>query len=104
MRDYLIEKGIPADMLLTDTESASTLQNMRYAKRILEEQGLSTRVCVVTSDYHLPRALALAGDVGLEATGVGSPIKAEYWIKNHAREALAWVKYWGQKLLGRTGE
>lgn len=100
---YLAEKGIPEDMLLADTESTTTLQNMRFAKKILEENRLSTRVCVITSDYHLPRALALAGDVGLTATGVGSEIKAEYWLKNHAREALAWVKYWAQKLTGRTG-
>ena len=103
MRDYLIAKGVPADQILTDTQSTTTLENMRFAKRILQENGLSTAVCVITSDYHLPRALALASDVGLDATGVGSEIKAEYWLKNHAREALAWLKYWAQKLTGRTG-
>ena len=45
------------------------------------------------------RAMALARDLGLEADGIGSPCKPEYWVKNHAREALAWVKYWLVKYL-----
>ena len=57
------------------------------------------RVLIVTSDYHLPRALALARDQGLEASGIGSTTLPEYWIKNHFREALSWIKYWGQKYL-----
>ena len=34
--------------------------------------------------------------------GQGSPCRPEwnYWLKNHMREALAWVKYWGVKYLG----
>ena len=57
------------------------------------------RVLIVTSDYHLPRALALAKDQGLTASGIGSTTLPEYWIKNHFREALSWIKYWGQKYL-----
>jgi len=53
----------------------------------------------VTSDYHVPRSLALARDLGFQATGLGSPCKQEYWLKNHARELLAWVKYLGMKYL-----
>ena len=45
------------------------------------------------------RAGALAADLGYEACGLGSPCKPEYWLKNHAREALAWCKYWGKKYL-----
>ena len=31
--------------------------------------------------------------LGFRAAGLGSPCKPEYWLKNHAREALAWIKY-----------
>ena len=48
---------------------------------------------IVTSDYHLPRAMQLARDRGLAAEGLGSPCKPEYWMKNHFREVLAWGKY-----------
>lgn len=94
MRDYLTANGVPADQVLTEDSSFNTRQNLANAKALLGEDA--ERVLLVTSDYHLPRALALAKDTGLDACGVGSPIKPIYWIKNHYREALAWVKYWLQ--------
>ncbi len=100
MRDELIRQGVGADMILTDAESFNTRQNIRHAAELLEGHDVR-RVAVVTSDYHLPRAMALAEDMGLEATGIPSPTKLgmRFWVKNHGREALAWIKYWGQKYL-----
>lgn len=101
MAAYLEEKGIPKEMILLDSESFNTDQNIANARRLLSEQpGEIRKVIVVTSDYHVPRALALAEDYGLSATGIGSPCKPEYWFKNHSRESLAWVKYWLNKFLG----
>jgi SanA protein len=98
MRDWLIEKGVPKDKILVDSVSANTRQNILHAISLLS--GLSIKnIRIVTSDYHLPRALAIARDEGLSASGTGSPCKKEYWVQNHFREALAWVKYWGQKYL-----
>ena len=57
------------------------------ARRGLEE------ALVITSDYHVARALALCSDAGIQATGKGSPSKPEYFIKNHIREGLSWIKY-----------
>ena len=100
MRDYLMEKKIPEEMILTDAESYNTRQNIFNAAKLLAGRDVE-RVVVVTSDYHLPRALALAEDAGFEASGIGAPTKlgVRYWVKNHGREALAWIKYWGQKYL-----
>ena len=95
MRDWLVEHGVPAEDVLMDDASFNTRQNIANAKKILPED--TKRVLIVTSQYHLPRAMALAGDMGFETEGVGSPIKLIYWPKNHYREALAWVKYLLQK-------
>ncbi len=98
MRDWLIERGVPPEQILVDSESTNTRQNISHAISLLE--GLSIQnVRIITSDYHLPRALAIARDEGLSVSGTGSPCKKEYWVQNHFREALAWVKYWGQKYL-----
>lgn len=101
MRDLLIAEGLPADWVFADTESEDTKENMSNAWAILSELGCK-RPLIVTSDYHLPRALAIARDYGLEPQGVGSPCRdgVGFWLKNHMREALAWVKYWGIKYLG----
>ena len=95
MRDYLAANGVAESDILMEDSSFNTRQNLQNAKKLLAAD--SPRVLIVTSDYHLPRALALAADTGLDAVGVGSPIKPIYWPKNHFREALAWVKYWMQK-------
>ena len=95
MREYLAANGVPDGDLLPEDSSFNTRQNLLNAKKLLPE-GVR-RVLIVTSNYHLPRALALAADTGFDAVGVGSPIKPIYWPKNHFREALAWVKYWMQK-------
>lgn len=98
MKRYLENKGVIGDMILTDPDSFNTEQNLTHAKILLEEYSDTIRrVIIVTSDYHVPRAMALAGDLGLDASGIGSPCLSEFWIKNHSRESLAWVKYWLNK-------
>ena len=99
MKEYLAEKGIPEEDILTDPESFNTNQNLKNAAKLLEDRPEIQKVLIVTSDYHVPRALALARDLGFDACGLGSPCKPEYWLKNHAREALSWCKYWGMKYL-----
>lgn len=101
MRQVLIGDGLPAKEVFADSQSEDTKENMSNAMAILKEMGCQ-KPLIVTSDYHLPRALAIARDYGLEPQGVGSPARSEinFWLKNHMREALAWVKYWGIKYLG----
>ncbi len=100
MRKYLIEKGVPESEILADTASFNTRENLRNAAALLQGRDVR-RVCVVTSDYHVPRALALAEDEGFEACGIASPTLGGFWlVKNHTREAVAWIKYWAEKYLG----
>ena len=100
MRDELVKQGVPEEMILTDAESFNTRQNIANAVKLLEGRDVK-RVLIVTSDYHLPRAMAIAEDAGLDASGLGSPTKLgmRFWLKNHGREGLAWIKYWMQKYL-----
>ena len=99
MQKYLTERGVPETEIHPDERSFNTNQNLTNAGKILKEIPGVRKVLIVTSDYHVPRAMALAEDMGFEARGLGAPCKPEYWIKNHAREALAWVKYWMVKYL-----
>ena len=98
MRAYLEERGIPADQIVEDDTSTSTQENLRNAAELLKGKQVQ-QVAIVTSDYHVPRALAMAKDQGLNATGISSPTLPEYWLKNHGRETLGWMKYLLQKYL-----
>ncbi len=100
MRGYLIGKGVPEDMILADTTSFNTRENLQNAAALLAGHDVR-KVLIVTSDYHVPRALALAEDEGFEACGIASPTLGGWWlVKNHTREAVAWIKYWAEKLFG----
>ena len=100
MRDELIKQGVPEEMILMDDQSFNTRQNIANAVTLLADADVD-HVLIVTSDYHLPRAMAIAKDAGLDASGLGSPTKLglRFWLKNHGREGLAWIKYWMQKYL-----
>ncbi len=100
MKQYLTGQGVPKHMILEDSDSRNTKQNLENARKMLAAEYPETqRVLIVTSDYHVPRAMAIAKDLGFEAEGLGSRCLPEYWLKNHAREALAWCKYWAEKIL-----
>ena len=99
MKEYLLEKGIPEDVILTDPRSFNTNENLENAQELLKGFQNINRVLIVTSDYHVPRSLAIAQDLGFEAEGFGAKCLPERWLKNHAREALAWCKYWAKKYL-----
>ena len=93
MRDWLIARGVLTEDVVAETASFNTRENLAYAKAIMEHRGL-TQALVVTSDYHVARALELCAQTGIAATGKGSPSKPEYFLKNHFREGLSWIKLW----------
>ncbi len=96
MREYLIQLGIPETDIFAETQSRNTYENIRNAKQMLPQGTRS--VLIVTSDYHIARALWIAGDNGLQAYGAGSPTYWKWRFKNHTKEALSWIKYCYMKL------
>ena len=98
MYDWLIAHDVPEHWILKDSASFNTRENLQNAAELLKDKDVK-RVVIVTSDYHLARAIAIAGDEGFEATGIASrTLGGFYWVKNHAREGIAWIKYWVEKL------
>lgn len=94
MRNYLIEKGVPEDAVLAENESYNTQESLANAKAILDARGLEDAI-IVSSDYHLWRALSMCKDIGLVATGAGSQnaITLRVSILNCLQETVSWVKY-----------
>jgi uncharacterized SAM-binding protein YcdF (DUF218 family) len=59
--------GIPADAILTETESVNTYENAVFTKLMLNQYNLET-VLLVTSALHMPRALATFESAGIATT------------------------------------
>lgn len=101
MKRVLADMGVPADSIFEEDASYNTEQNLVNAKAIMDANGFTSAV-IVTSDYHVQRALWLAADAGIE-TAYGYPSASPrpfftIW-RLRAREAASWVVYWLRKAL-----
>jgi SanA protein len=72
MRHWLLQRGVPEAAIAADFAPRRTYDSLQ---RAVAAFGLR-RVVVVTSDFHLPRALWLAAHLGLEAEGVAASTEA----------------------------
>ncbi|MDO4548516.1 MAG: YdcF family protein [Clostridia bacterium] len=94
MADYLLSRGVDEANIYMDDKSTDTIENMSNAKAIMEENGFEDAL-IVTSDYHMTRAVWLTRQVGIDATGYPAPGPdlLHNRIIARLRESLAWVKY-----------
>lgn len=67
MARVLIDSGVAEDRVVRDRLSLTTLENLREGARAI---GASRFFAIVTSDWHLRRALSIARALGLEVLGV----------------------------------
>jgi SanA protein len=90
MRKALVADGVPPEDVFEDHAGFDTWATMVRAKGIF---GVSSAV-VVTQGFHMPRALFLAGEAGIEATGLVSDLHPYGFQgkKSDVREVLSRVK------------
>ncbi|MCF0229373.1 MAG: YdcF family protein, partial [Parasporobacterium sp.] len=79
MKRYLMEKGIPEDMIRAETGSTTTLENMRFSKDIIDKEKKDAKIVYSTTNYHVFRSGILARQAGLNADGVGGRTKWYFW-------------------------
>ena len=66
MKETAISMGVKSEFILTDPMGYSTYESM---ERLVSVYGMK-RVLIVTQEFHLPRALYIAEQLGLDAYGV----------------------------------
>lgn len=91
MRSYLLQRGVPEQVLVTDPEGLDTYASCERARTSF---GVD-RAIVVSQRYHLPRALAICRLLGLEAWGVGdvsAKASPRTWAHGARREVAANLK------------
>ena len=68
MKKVAIDEGVPENAIVLDDLGLSTYESVFRAKNVF---GFN-KILIVTQDYHLPRALFIAKQLGLDACGVAS--------------------------------
>ncbi len=64
MRDFLLSQGVPSSVVRMEDRSRSTRENAQNVAELLK--GVSGRKVLLTSDYHIYRALRTFRKAGLE--------------------------------------
>lgn len=88
MRRLLTEYGIAEERIYKEDKSTSTAENFAFSLDIMEREGLSGNVAVVTSDYHQFRASLYAKRAGLGETGHYSGSTSTLYFMN------SWLREW----------
>ena len=88
MEFYLLSHGAEADEVLPEKASTDTYENMLFSKKIIEAADAGSKVCFVTTNYHVLRSGMLARKAGLDAEGLASGTTWYFWPNGLARECL----------------
>ena len=91
MERYLVERGIPAERIIVEDQSMTTAQNVAFSMRLFESEHCT--VGIVSNNFHLYRALAIARKSGLvRACGIAARSDAFYLPNNLVRESMSIAK------------
>ena len=89
MKRYLLEQGIPERDIIMEDKSTTTLENLKFSKDIIDSREGRKYTALVTSNYHVYRALRYCRRVGLRCKGIGSHVAFYYWPSALIREFIA---------------
>ena len=91
MKNWLVSRGIGAERVIEEDASRSTVQNIRNSMELAPLKD--ARVGIVTNNFHLNRAVAIARKQGLaNACGISAKSTSLFLPNNLLREFLGTLK------------
>lgn len=104
MRTLAIENGVPPSAIVLETQAANTYENVTFTRDILRRNNWRT-ILLVSSPYHMRRALMTWNKVAPDVTVVPEPVEASQFYEHEAgpsltqilgllHEGAAIVNYW----------
>ena len=98
MYQYLTEHGVAEEQILLEDQAENTLENLKYTKVLLSEEGIDTtqEILVVSNEFHLARTRMLFARVWGNDENLNTlAAPSTHWpskLKMHVREPLALIK------------
>ncbi len=90
MRERAERSGVPAAYMLMESRSTNTRQNALYSSELIEQHAV-TRVTLVTSDWHMARAVLAFRRAGVAVHPSPAITPPGGWVPDtarHVREGL----------------
>lgn len=94
MYDYLVDAGISPERIYIEDRFTDTKENLEYSKEIIDENGLESETVIVTSNYHVYRALKRAEESGLDAQALSCRTPVWLWPAAYIREMYGILELW----------
>ncbi|MBQ6570245.1 MAG: YdcF family protein [Clostridia bacterium] len=88
MKNYLVEHGIDESIIFPEDKSTTTLENMKFSKKIADGKNENANILFSTTNYHVFRSGMFASDAGMNADGVGAKTKWYFWPNAQIREFI----------------
>ncbi len=94
MKQYLVQNGIEENRIIEENQSANTIENVAFSKKMMDKlsPGSKYTVMVVTSDFHMFRALLLARAQGVDVRGISVPVHWSVMPICYSREYFSVMK------------
>lgn len=96
MAAYAIDRGVDKERIIMEAKSVSTQENLLFSRRLMEKE--KPKIVIVTTAYHVFRALLLAKQQGIKCVGFGAKTKWYFTLNALLREfagylRLTWKKH-----------
>lgn len=98
MKNYLLEKGISPDMIITEDKSNNTYENMEKSAEILKGYNINN-IAIVTDGFHQYRASFIAEKFGMESSAINAKtdmltkwLIPTYWVREWLAVSYEYIK------------
>ena len=88
MKRYLMEQGIPENMIIEEDRSTNTFENMKYSKEkiLAVDPEMKGNIAFSTTNYHVFRSGLYGRRVKMPIVGMGAKTKWYFWPNAWVRE------------------
>ena len=95
MAQYALDKGVDPKIIIKETNSKNTFQNIQYSKHLIDSEWnakIEPKIAIVTNYYHVLRGLMQAHSLGVDCIGYGSHSKFYFSLNAFLREFAAYLQ------------
>ena len=90
MAAYAVSKGVDAERIIMEQKSVSTEENLLFSRKLMDKEA--PKIVIVTTAYHVFRALILAKQQGLKCVGFGAKTKWYFTLNALIREFVGYLR------------
>ena len=89
MADYAKQKGVSDEKIIIEDKSKNTKENLLFSYKLIDNKN--SKIAIVTTSYHVFRALVFAKKLNIPCIGYGSKTKWYFTLNALIREYIGYL-------------